>query len=337
MTMPRVTVAFPTCRADPRLFREALDAALRESGDDVEIVVHDDGSSEEALRPALQSPRVRVFQNERRLGLAGNWNRCVERARGDFVHIAHQDDRMAPGFLARTVEALERSPRVGLVHTGWESIDGEGRPSGERWEHLEKDHTADFVREGRRYFVRCMEDQPPVCCPTAVLRREVFERVGRFDERFRFAADMEMWFRVLLRYDVAYLAAKLFAYRRHAESTTSAHTRAEHYREQLLAKRTGLALAARERAFPRRALRRMRRAVAREHVKCARRVARVAPGFVLPHLGFARALDPGSIFSENAVTAALRAVVAGLARAGSQATPHRANAPVPVRPPGPGI
>jgi GT2 family glycosyltransferase len=303
----RLTVAFPTYRADPRLFGEALAAVLGQSFQDFEVIVADDGSSEEALAPARASPRVRVVKNERRRGLAGNWNRCVELAASELVHIAHQDDRMEPGFLARTVEALEKNPAVGLVHTGWRAIDREGRETGERWEHLEKDHRADFVRAGRRYFVRIMEDQTPICCPTAVFRREVFERVGPFDTRFRFAADVEMWFRICLRFDVAYVHDTLFSYRRHEDATTAAFTRAEHYREQLLAKRAGLALAERERAFPRRALRRMRTAVAAECCKCARRVARQAPEFVFPHLGYARTLRPGAIFSQNAVSAALRA------------------------------
>jgi GT2 family glycosyltransferase len=312
--MARVTIAFPTFRASPRHFEEALEAALAQTYRDIEVLVVDDGESDEALRLAARSGRVRIVRNERRRGLAGNWNRCVELARTELLNIAHQDDRMEPSFIASAVEVLDRHPRVGLVHTGWLEIDDEGR-AGPPWAHLARDHAADFVLPGAAYIPRLMDGPALICCPTVVFRREVFDAVGLFDERFRNAADVEFWFRALVRYDVGYLAAPLFRYRKHAAATTFAHTAAFRYAEQLFAKRLGLGHARAAGIYAPEELRRLAHAVALDAAKCARRVGRDDPAFVFRELGHALRLSPKILFSRYTAKAVLRAIGAGLRRA----------------------
>jgi glycosyltransferase involved in cell wall biosynthesis len=311
MTAPRVTIAFPTWRARPDYLLPAVEDALAQTHP-VEVVIADDGSDAAVLEAAARLG-ARVVRNDVPRGLAGNWNRCVELAAGDYVHIMHQDDRMAPRFIERAVEALERYPRAGFAHTGWTPIGPDGGPGGKRWEHL-GDHEADFFRRGIDYFPRVLE-HTPICCPTAVFRREVFDEVGRFDERYRFAADVDMWLRILLRRDVVYLADRsLFQYRSHPESTTSASGPALVYGEFIAAKVAALDAARARRALPPRALRGLRGLVAREACRFARRLARREPALALEHLAAARRLSPGALLSEAGAVALLRAAIGYLAR-----------------------
>jgi glycosyltransferase involved in cell wall biosynthesis len=306
--VPRVTIAIPTYKADPRLLREAVSDALAQTYRDREVWIVDDGSSAEALEAAAALGPVRILKNEERQGLPGNWNRCVERASSELLQIAHQDDRMAPRFLERAVEALDRHPSAGFVHSGWRAIDLEGKPMPRGWAHLDADHGEDFFRRGRAYFGRVLE-HTSICCPTAVFRRRVFDDVGLFDTRYKFAADLDMWFRLLLRHDVAYVAEVLFSYRLHPSSMTWTYPSAKVYAETLEAKRSALERAAAAGAIPRRRLRELRSHVARDCCRYARRMAWRSPEFIPGYLDLARRLDPGSVVSEAALVALLRSLL----------------------------
>ncbi|MBX3465405.1 MAG: glycosyltransferase [Planctomycetes bacterium] len=335
MSGPKVTIAFPTYRARPALFLPALEAALAQTFTDREVIVVDDGSDDEVLRAAAERGAT-VHRNAERQGLAGNWNRCVELARGELVNVAHQDDLMAPTFLARAVAALDAAPRAGFAHTAWRSVDETGAPTGERWEHLELDHLADFVRDGRDYFQRIVTLHTPVCCPTAVYRRAALLGVGGFDRAYGFAADLDLFLRITLDHDVAYVHEVLYAYRRHAGSTTSQHTLAQMNAELLRAKRDAVDLAARRGLLPPAAVARLRAAVAREGLKKARKVAFDAPAAALREVRNAARLRPLTLASENGVVAVTRAAWA-MVRQAAGLPPGSRSARRPKRGPPPPV
>lgn len=109
MKEPLVTIAVPTFRRLHYL-KEAVGSALAQEDANVEVLIGDDGRSEE-LRGwceslAAREPRVRYRRNARRLGLAGNWNALVGAARGEFVTVIGDDDRLLPDFVKRLAGAL---------------------------------------------------------------------------------------------------------------------------------------------------------------------------------------------------------------------------------------
>jgi hypothetical protein len=70
-------------------------------------------------------------------------------------------------------------------------------------------------------FDKLLWGENVVCCPSVLLRRQCYERLGGFDEELPFTADWEMWMRVALHYDVAYLTDALVQYRRHEDNETN--------------------------------------------------------------------------------------------------------------------
>jgi glycosyltransferase involved in cell wall biosynthesis len=99
---PLVTVAIPTYSRHLYL-KEAIEAALNQSYGNIEILVSDDGSEPGvalvAKAFANTDPRVRYWRNETNLGLAANWNKCVDEARGEYIVILGDDDRLLPDGL----------------------------------------------------------------------------------------------------------------------------------------------------------------------------------------------------------------------------------------------
>jgi glycosyltransferase involved in cell wall biosynthesis len=98
---PVVTVCIPTFRRLHYL-KESVGAARAQTLQNIEVLISDDGDSAElrhwSERVALEDSRVRYRRNEKNLGLGGNWNECVSAARGQWLVIQGDDDRLLPSF-----------------------------------------------------------------------------------------------------------------------------------------------------------------------------------------------------------------------------------------------
>ena len=127
MAEPILTVAVPTCNGAAHL-AEAIRSIVAQDGVALDLVVSDDRSDDETIDVvrAAAGDRVRIEINPERLGLAGNWNRCVALSRTPIVAVFHQDDVMEPGHLAAHTRAFEADERIGLVAGASEVIDDRG-------------------------------------------------------------------------------------------------------------------------------------------------------------------------------------------------------------------
>ena len=125
---PRVSVVVPVYNGGPYL-REALDSVLAQRDADLELVIADGGSTDgspmviEQVRQA--DPRVRVVDGAP--GAAANWTAVTQQARGDFVKLLCQDDRLAPDALARQVRDLEAHPEAVMAVAQRDIVDAKGR------------------------------------------------------------------------------------------------------------------------------------------------------------------------------------------------------------------
>jgi glycosyltransferase involved in cell wall biosynthesis len=93
----------PTYNPRPNFLEETLTSVLQQDPgpEQMQIEVVDDGSNDDTASEVTRrvgAGRVMFHHESENQGLANSWNRCVERARGDWVHILHQDDIVLPGF-----------------------------------------------------------------------------------------------------------------------------------------------------------------------------------------------------------------------------------------------
>lgn len=215
---PTVSVCIPSYNS-AQFLPDAIDSALAQEFDDLEVIVSDDASSDETVEICghYDDPRFRAFRSESRLGQAGNWNRCVELARGQYVILLHADDALLPGYLEGAVALLQANGDLGLVHCTARHIDQAGEPL-----CLQQLFDGDRV-DRKDKILRCLLLDGCVINPAGVLvRREAFERAGRFTDRIVWGVDWHMWIRIALQGPVAFLAEPLALYRHHGHSGTSA-------------------------------------------------------------------------------------------------------------------
>lgn len=126
---PLVTVGLPVYNGE-RYLADALDCMLAQDLADLEVVVSDnaseDSTREIVLDYAARDPRVRYYRNDRNLGLARNYNRVFELARGRYFKWTPHDDWHPPQTLSTAVEVLERDPSAVLCQTAVAIMDEDG-------------------------------------------------------------------------------------------------------------------------------------------------------------------------------------------------------------------
>jgi glycosyltransferase involved in cell wall biosynthesis len=168
----------------------------------------------EIVAQADPTGRVEIHEQPRRLGLGGNWNRGLELARGELVHLLHQDDYVLPGFYDRMDSAFRQRPDIGMAFCRTRLVDAADRPirttSRQQWTSGVLAHWLPRIAERQR-----------VQTPSVVVHRRTYEAVGGFRTDLQLALDWEMWVRIAARFPVWYEPRPLAAYRRHAENETT--------------------------------------------------------------------------------------------------------------------
>ena len=215
---PFWSVMIPAYNARADYLEETLRSVLQQDPgpEEMQIEVVDDASPEGApveLVNRIGGGRVALHREPANLGLARIWNRCIERARGEWVHILHQDDLVRPGFYAALRKGtMERG--CGAAFSRYAVVDSQGVSMVDSELYRESAGLLENWHEEITVLNR-------IQCPAIVVRRAAYEEVGGFRPQFLYSIDWEMWQRLAVRYSFWFEPAVLAAYRTHPNSATS--------------------------------------------------------------------------------------------------------------------
>lgn len=128
MPKPTLSVLIPNYNHG-RFISDNLDAILGQSHPPDEVIVIDDGSTDNSMsvikQYAAQDTRVKVFQNERNMGVVYTLNRALSLANGDYCYGSAADDRVRPGFFEKAMRLLQMYPEAGLCFGYGSEFDSE--------------------------------------------------------------------------------------------------------------------------------------------------------------------------------------------------------------------
>jgi glycosyltransferase involved in cell wall biosynthesis len=192
-----------------RYIAASIESILAQTVRPLEVIVVDDGSSDSTRAiAAAYEPRVRVLSSENQgVAAAANWG--FSEAQGDYVGLCAQDDLWVPQKAEWQLETLSRHPHVD-VSVGHMVYFGDRR--GDYW----RPHAGGLL-DGPRLFKEQF-DTNSLAAPTAMIRRELHQRLGGFREDL-LAEDYEFWFRALKAGAVFHYDARtLVDYRSHGQS-----------------------------------------------------------------------------------------------------------------------
>lgn len=211
---PVVSVIVPAWGV-AHLVGEALESLRAQTFTDWEAIVVDDGAADiaDVLAPYVEAdPRIRFFPTPRG-GVSCARNHAVRHARAPLLSLLDGDDMYGPGYLEAMVAAISADPALGMVTCDATFI-GQTSRAGRRFsEFLPQtgERTLDAVI-GRRFNVFI----------GSIIRRDVFDAVGGFDEDLPAAEDLDLWIRIAERgWPIGHVAKPLVLYRRRPGSLSS--------------------------------------------------------------------------------------------------------------------
>ena len=219
--LPLVSVVIPVYNQG-RYLHEAVDSALRQEGPDLEVLVVDDGSTEDLdLARYRGDRRVQLLARPHR-GISAARNAGIECARGRYVAFLDADDWWPPADkLAAQTGFLEAEPAAGWIFGDMRHhLNGPGEPRHaflrEAGFYAEESVVPRIVPLAVRDLCRDGFLVPTGC---VVVRRSCLDRAGGFDETLRMYEDVDLWIRLLRAAPVAFLPRVLLARRIHAGNT----------------------------------------------------------------------------------------------------------------------
>ena len=184
---------------------DAIDSVLEQDYPEIDLTVVDDGSSDATPRLLAEHPRTFRVLTQPNRGAAAALNRGIRESTGEFVCWLSADDLFLPGKLTRQVEAFADDPDLGLVYTGYERIRADGQ-SIIRVAAPIPVHPDPFVM---------VFWQNSINGSSVMVRREVFDTCGPFDESLRADVDGDMWLRLTQRYAIRRVDGVYLKYRVH--------------------------------------------------------------------------------------------------------------------------
>jgi glycosyltransferase involved in cell wall biosynthesis len=205
VSAPTVSVVIPT-RNRRQMLARTLRTVLVQRDTDLEVLVVDEGSTDGTvdLLRELGDPRVRVLRNEAPQGVAAARNRGLLEAAGTWVALLDDDDLWSPDKLRGQLDAADRAGAA-WAYAGAVAVDDalavvRAYPSPAPAE----------VRDGLP-----LRNMVPAGASNVVLRRDLLDEVGRFDEALRHMADWDLWIRLGRAGAPAHDPRPLVAYRIH--------------------------------------------------------------------------------------------------------------------------
>lgn len=247
MRNPTVSIILPTYNR-ARYLREAVESVLVQTYGDWEMIIADDGSSEEtrAYLRSIQDQRVTVLWLPHTGMPSIARNEAIRHPRGRYLAFLDSDDLWLPTKLAAQICALRASPACRWSYTAVDLIEPEGSP-------LSRDGLAPWVPYAGDITERVLTIEAHIAIDTVLAERDMVLDAGGFDEQQRFGEDYDLYLRLAMRSPVNVIDAPLAVIRAGDGANYSAN-RVEVYQGwvRLYAKYAALLPSGRLRAIARR-------------------------------------------------------------------------------------
>lgn len=188
----------------------------------MQIQVVDDFSTRDdpaAVVAEVGRGRVAFYRQSDNVGHCRNFDTCLQRSRGQLIHLLHGDDCVREGFYKKLESPFAEWPEIGAAFCRYISMDESGN-----WQTISplEQPESGLLSNWLEKIATGQRLQPP----SMVVRREVYERLGGFDRRISsYGEDWEMWVRIAAQYPVWYETEPLALYRIRKSSLTGSSIR----------------------------------------------------------------------------------------------------------------
>ena len=202
--MPKVSIVSPTYN-HAKYISECIDSALTQNYPNLEIIVVDDGSTDNT--PAILksfSDKIRYIRQDNR-GIGAARNTGIRAAKGDLIAWLSSDDTFLPDKIAAQVQMFQQNPALGIIYTDYIVIDTQGKELG----------IARCPQIPSERFVREILVSNPINSSTILVKKECFNKVGYCNEKLKVDEDGHLLLRIAKHFKFGHIAQPLGQYRVH--------------------------------------------------------------------------------------------------------------------------
>lgn len=211
---PLVSICIPTYNR-AGMVEKAIASALAQTYQNIEVIVVDNASTDNTREVMQQfaNPRLSYHVNEKNLGLFGNFNRCIQLAQGEYIHILHSDDSIDNEFTEKCMQFFRAHPTVKMTTTSSRIVRDE---STQNISYADRDLVFS-APDGLRNLLR---ERSFIICPSVTIHRGVYQDVGEYSLEYPYSSDLYQWFRIARKYDIGFVSGAWLNYRQgeHSES-----------------------------------------------------------------------------------------------------------------------
>ena len=205
---PLVSICIPAYN-NAEYILETINNILSQSYKNIELIVVDDRSRDNTVEvlKSVKDKRIRVYENEENLGMAGNWNRCLELCQGKYIKLICADDLLHKRLIEKEVAIMEAYPEVNLVQSDTQFIDLNGRPKG-----FYRRYYKTGLVDGKKASKFSVFTRDYLGAPLAnMIRKSTYDILGGFDENLVYIIDYD-FFMKLANYGKIYIIHKPLNY-----------------------------------------------------------------------------------------------------------------------------
>lgn len=219
--MPSVSVIIPSYNAE-RWIKSTLDSVLAQTYSDIEIIVIDDGSTDDTVSVVSKNyPEIKLISQTNQ-GVAAARNKGIENASGEWIAFLDADDIWLPNKIRDQFELLATDPEAQMVYSSWHVWPSQtSSPDPELLCVLQKvtNNTDEFRGPSGWIYPELLEDCY-VWTSTVLAKRTLFEHIGKFDTTLKIGEDYDLWLRASQSTKILRVAKPLALYRIHPTSLT---------------------------------------------------------------------------------------------------------------------
>lgn len=186
---PKISVIMAVFNGQKYL-REAIESILGQTFQNFEFIIVDDGSidkTKDILEDiAKKDSRIKTIVNSENIGLTKSLNKAIDAAKGEYLARQDADDISLPQRLEKQVDFLENNPKIKILGTFGYAINKNGKI-------LREEVLPVSFAEIKKVLIK----KNPFIHTSVMLRKEIIDKAGKYNENFKVIQDYELWFRIL--------------------------------------------------------------------------------------------------------------------------------------------